>query len=221
MPSSRAAAAALYPVSMTSQSASRTVIRSASNAALAAAHTLAAKATSAFGYSWTSRRATSSRQSRLIVAKRDHAHRRRCACHVQLQQVRTVGLAHVQQPVVGVVQPACSVESYSQPLHRYGNGRPAGVSYVRGRKPRGGSSAPPVSLSPRVAWCSRAAPCTTVTLDICTRFEGRPTPHPHLAVRNAALRGAAFSVCRTCRRGEQGGDRNTFERGHHQASLVP
>src|SRR5664279_4123232 len=25
-------------------------------------------------------------------------------------------------------------------------------------------------------------------------FEGRPTPHPHLAVRNAALRGAAFSV---------------------------
>src|SRR5664279_1005340 len=25
-------------------------------------------------------------------------------------------------------------------------------------------------------------------------FEGRPTPHPHLAVRNAALGGAAFSV---------------------------
>jgi len=42
----------------------------------------------------------------MIVAKRDHAHRRRCACHVQLQQLRTVGLAHVQQPVDGVVQPA-------------------------------------------------------------------------------------------------------------------
>jgi hypothetical protein len=103
---------------MTSQSASRTVIRSASNAALAAARTgqLAVMDRTDGAGRWpllllcigrsAAMAATSARAGDLSVRVLLDARRRRCACHVQLQQLRTVGLAHVQQPVVGVVQPA-------------------------------------------------------------------------------------------------------------------